>query len=599
MWWSNLSVSRKLLIGFGAVLFIVVWQAQRSYSAIDELHTRIGGVIDGAVAKDEVASEILIQAKECRALEVEFSSRRNPELLDRYATSFARLQAGIEQLRHSGGPDSQQDADRLRGLADALFISWNEMVTAQTELGFDQHSGLQGRFHRGAQRLREELDARSADDQAATAAVTTLLELERLETNYLLWQDENDAATVQQTCAALEKHIQQLSASPEESQALVKTVRTCRDAFLWIVEQSSVTQNRADKLAETTAAIVTVAHDVSTRSREARKSQLADISSFAQAQESTALLLGLIACAIGIGVSILIAYSLTRPLTIVLDRLRDVVEGERNLTKRIRLSSRSDEIGILSVRFDKFLDRMHELVRVLQTSVTDLDSAATELMGSAQQTQAGATEQAASIEESRRSLESLTVSAQHVLSVGQAVRERAEMSQAIAGQIGEKVADLSKHSERIDEILELIKEIANKSDLLALNAALEGTRAGESGRGFSLVATQMQRLAEQVMGSVKSISVLVNDIAEATNGCVLASEEAIKIAVDTTESAREIERAVAEQKAGTQESSVSMDQISAVTRDSLTATKAVVTAADRLNILSVGVRKLVDTYVVD
>ena len=112
--------------------------------------------------------------------------------------------------------------------------------------------------------------------------------------------------------------------------------------------------------------------------------------------------------------------------------------------------------------------------------------------------------------------------------IGSEVLERAEIGQQSAKTIGERIGELSTHSKQITDVLTLVEKIANKSEILALNAALEGTKAGEAGRGFSLVAQQMQRLAEQVMGSVKKIESLTTDVSQASGAAVLAAEESEK-----------------------------------------------------------------------
>lgn len=141
-----------------------------------------------------------------------------------------------------------------------------------------------------------------------------------------------------------------------------------------------------------------------------------------------------------------------------------------------------------------------------------------------------------------------------VTSVAQSMLENAESTQRNNQIITERIGELVSRSQRIAEILEVIKDIANKSELLALNAALEGTKAGEAGRGFSLVANQMQRLAENVMGSVRDIKQLTVAIREATNASVLATEEGTKLTADTTRSAREIAHIVHEQQGGSVQS---------------------------------------------
>ena len=93
-----------------------------------------------------------------------------------------------------------------------------------------------------------------------------------------------------------------------------------------------------------------------------------------------------------------------------------------------------------------------------------------------------------------------------------------------AVEVDDAIAKLSTRVERIGTVVEVIDEIADRSDLLALNAALEGAKAGEAGRGFSIVAAEMRRLAENVMESTKEIKNLITEIREATHAAKEASD---------------------------------------------------------------------------
>jgi methyl-accepting chemotaxis protein len=99
-----------------------------------------------------------------------------------------------------------------------------------------------------------------------------------------------------------------------------------------------------------------------------------------------------------------------------------------------------------------------------------------------------------------------------------------EGNQAIA----DSVVRLNKRVQQVGRIIEFINGIADKSDLLALNAELEGNKAGEVGRGFSLVAAEMRRLAESVMQSTREIGGLIDEIRDATNAAVMATEAGVK-----------------------------------------------------------------------
>lgn len=227
-------------------------------------------------------------------------------------------------------------------------------------------------------------------------------------------------------------------------------------------------------------------------------------------------------------------------------------------------------------------------------AVTDrLQAMAETMLSTSQEQQAGAAEQSAAAEETRRTFSGLLDATGKMTAIGGDVLSHAEVSQRNAQVIGERIDQLSRHTAHISEILTLVREIANKSEILALNAALEGTKAGEAGRGFSLVATQMQRLAEQVTGSVKKIEGLTGDITHASQGAVLAAEEAEKVSRLTTDSAGRISGSANEQQTGAKQVAIAMDEISSVAHDNVEAARRVVAASNELLTMAEGLRKSV------
>jgi len=242
--------------------------------------------------------------------------------------------------------------------------------------------------------------------------------------------------------------------------------------------------------------------------------------------------------------------------------------------------------GELGDSFERMVVSLRDLVEQIKNNSVSLYQTASQLHEAALSQQLGANEQASAVEETRRVLETLSSSAKDIASATSAVYNNAETAQRTNQQTAEAIRELTGHTARIGEIVSFIKDIANKSDLLALNAALEGTKAGEAGRSFSLVATQMQRLAEQIMGSLKDIDALTEDIRRATNSTVSAVEETSRLSTQTTESAGSIAEAIQEQQVGTQQSTTAMDQISAVAQKSVSASTDLVDASQQLQALS-------------
>lgn len=271
-----------------------------------------------------------------------------------------------------------------------------------------------------------------------------------------------------------------------------------------------------------------------------------------------------------------------RDIDVVVERAQRIAKGD--------LSGEVSGDGEVPRVIGSMLVGLRGLVEQIQTNAAELARASSEIAAMAQQQERSAIEQGGAIEETRRTVASLLTGSRQIASAARGVTENAEATLGNAGVIHERIRTLSEHAQRITEILELIREVANKSELLALNAALEGAKAGEAGRGFSLVASQMQRLAESVMESVKTVRDLTADIRKSTQATALATEDATKLASDTTLAAKRIGVITGEQETSTEQVTRAMDEIADATHQSAAGTNQTLQAvrdlsqiADRLN----------------
>jgi methyl-accepting chemotaxis protein len=267
------------------------------------------------------------------------------------------------------------------------------------------------------------------------------------------------------------------------------------------------------------------------------------------------------------------------------DLSRPTLENESN-----------DEVGRVVRAFNSMVQSQAQLVRQTHETAIQLNSTGRQFLATAQQQERGATEQSSAVEETNRTLTSLLGSAREIAQAAQGVTRNAELTQDNSRQMAARIGELSRQVERITEILELIKGIASKSEILALNAALEGTKAGEAGRGFSLVASQMQRLAENVMEAVADIRSLTVSIREATQSSVMATEESTKLTADTTRSARQIELIIEHQQSATEQVATAMHDVASVATQTATASKEIVSSTQDILRLCERLTALVDQY---
>ncbi len=241
--------------------------------------------------------------------------------------------------------------------------------------------------------------------------------------------------------------------------------------------------------------------------------------------------------------------------------------GQGDLTRRVDLE------GQVAAAFNRMIDGQRKLVGQIADTSIKLGSAAAQIYAAAQEQEAAASKQAAGVEEVNRTMQSLLESASNVAESARGVFENAQRTRQTSDTTVEQVNGLSGHAGRIAELLEVIRDIADRSDLLALNASLEATRAGDAGRAFSLVASEMRRLAERVTTSVSDVKSLLVDIRSSGASAIVATEEGRKLAEGTTESARQITMVTQQQRTVTGQILESMREISTILSQTASSTQ--------------------------
>lgn len=275
-----------------------------------------------------------------------------------------------------------------------------------------------------------------------------------------------------------------------------------------------------------------------------------------------------------------IVRSLVRPIQATINTLRDIAEGEGDLTRRLD-QNRTDELGELAKWFNAFADRIHDVIvtissnaKQLAASSNQLQTTATQLsdgVSSSKQQSASVSAAAEQMSMNMREVSESTDGMSHTIravaasveEMNQTIREiarNAEKSAIVAGEAASlveisnnKISNLGDAANAISKVIEVIQDIAEQTNLLALNATIEAARAGEAGKGFAVVATEVKELAKQTAAATRDIRTRIEAMQSSTGQAVDSIREISDVINNVNEVSRTIASAVEEQSITTRQ----------------------------------------------
>ncbi|NOZ10916.1 MAG: HAMP domain-containing protein [Gammaproteobacteria bacterium] len=296
------------------------------------------------------------------------------------------------------------------------------------------------------------------------------------------------------------------------------------------------------------------------------------------------LIFAAVAAAVVIGITLLMGMVIGRGINRGLSEAVEVAEcmSQGDMSMRISVTSQ-DEIGQLQSAMQKMVEKIGSVVGQVRSGTANLVSASVQVNSTSQSLSQGASEQAASVEETGASLEQMSATIAQNAENAKVTDGMATQAATQAEEGGQAVSETVKAMRSIAAKVDLIEDIAYKTNLLALNAAIEAARAGEHGKGFAVVAAEVRKLAERSQVSAQEIGELAGNSVAVADSAGKLLEEIVPSIRKTADLVQEITAASEEQSAGVGQLNTAVAQLDKVAQTNAAASEQLAATAEEMN----------------
>ncbi|HEV8245840.1 MAG TPA: methyl-accepting chemotaxis protein, partial [Polyangiaceae bacterium] len=555
------------------------------------------------------------------------------ELVVKHGETFLKTSAELKPLASKNKLllGDQQDL-ALNDVDDAMheyLAAFDKAAAAFSDRGLED-SGAQGRMRKAARDLERMIEGLENPE-----AELQYLQTRRHEKDFLLRDDVKYQDQARESSAKIEHALAKADLKEDDKRRARDLINDYNEQLGSMVAASVKLDQFQQKMHEAHTRMEPRLRELSQRTTRASATLMNEVQIVrSQAMKTLLIAFGTV-LVLGAASVTWVSRQIALGVTQLMEGTRRVATGD--LTTPVKLLA-NDELGQLGESFNVMMSGLRDLSSRINETATSLTSLASELTATVSEQSAAVRQQAAAVTETVSTIEEMTRSASGVADTAQNVsssaatsvetstRGEAALKQSVDSMlsirdqvqnIASTILELSEKTQQIGGIIATVDDFAEQSSLLALNASIEAARAGEQGKAFTVVATEIKKLAEQSQQATDKVRGILNEIQRATHSAVMVTEEGSKrvdrgvnmvetagqIVMELVEtikgsarSAKQIAAAAQQQAGGIEQVSTAMTGIDQSARQNVAAIKQTETASQTLSDITQQLQKTTARY---
>jgi methyl-accepting chemotaxis protein len=582
---TKFTIKQRLLAGFVLMVIVTALATGTGWWTARKASKNMGALIGTDMPLLQSANHILHDLENVRREETNFLHKNDLKAFEKAKLQISSIQTQLheilEQLVDQG---NQQQVQSALALLHRYAEGLEKLVALRTQRGLTHKEGLEGELRNAVHEVET-----MVKDQGLAELTVLMLMCRRHEKDYFLREDEKYLDQISQRIKEFEVQMEMFGLAGDDLSKLRDLFSKYYSGMAAIVQIDKQINTDLVEMDQVAAQLEETVTEFDESAKTGIKINGQAVLTELRKSQSFLVLILCGAVALGVIVSFVITRSIIKPIGDVLFRLKDIAQGDGDLTTRLTVASK-DEIGELARNFNMFVAKLQTMIQDIAENAATLAETSTELSVISTQLSAGSKQTsdksgvvavaaeemstnvnsvAAAMEQATTNMSLVASTTEQVTASVNEIAKNSENAQSItnravthATSTMEKVDNLGKATQAISKVTEVITEISEQTNLLALNATIEAARAGEAGKGFAVVANEIKELAKQTASATMKIRNQIEGIQKSTGETVTDIEQISDVIANIDEIVGTIAAAVEEQSTAMKEITLNISQAS-------------------------------------